>query len=337
MKTAEKENEITTEPLRWGLVGAGHIAGEFADDMRVTQSGRVVAIGSRTQEAADRFADKFDIPKRHASYEALVTDPDVEVVYVATPHPMHHRNAMLALEAGKSVLVEKAFTMNAGEARELVDSARAKGLFLMEAMWTRFLPHIAEIRRLVATGEVGDVVTVIADLGHRFAPDPASRFFAPELGGGALLDCGVYPVSLASMVLGKPAQVMAMITPAFTGVDGLTSMMFGYASGAQAVLTCNLSANTPARATIVGSEARIEIDGPFFAHASFTLTRSDGTATRFEPLHEGNGLHYEADEVQRCLGAGLLESPTMPLDESISVMETMDAVLAQAPAHPQTT
>ncbi len=322
---------MTTEPLRWGLIGSGLIANKFADDLTVTNSGRIVAIGSRNQESADRFADKFGIPNRHASYEALVADPDVEVVYVATPHPMHFANALLALEAGKPALVEKAFTMNADQARELVASARSKGLFLMEAMWTRFLPHIAEVNRLLATGALGEVVTVMADHGQWFPKDPAFRLFAPELGGGALLDCGVYPVSFASMVLGKPVRIVALVTPAFTGVDGQTSMLFGYASGAQAVLNCTSSAKTPVIATIVGTEARIEIDSLFYAPSSFTLIPRDGGAARFEPPHEGNGLHYEADEVARCLRTGLLESPLMPLDESIAIMETMDTVVAQAP------
>jgi predicted dehydrogenase len=312
------------------LIGSGQIASAFADDLTLTDSGRVVAIGSRSQESADRFADKFDIPNRHASYEALVADPAVEVVYVGTPHPMHYANALLALEAGKPVLVEKPFTMNADEARQLIDRARSKGLFLMEAMWTRCLPHIVEIGRLLADGALGDIVTVMADHGQFFPKDPASRLFARELGGGVLLDCGVYPVSFASMVLGKPARVVALITPAFTGVDGQTSMLFGFASGAQAVLTCTSSARTPTRAAIVGTEARIEIDSFFYAPSTFTLIRRDGSATRFEPPHEGNGLHYEADEVARCLRAGLLESPLMPLDETLEIVETLDTVIAQA-------
>jgi predicted dehydrogenase len=299
--------------------------------MALTNSGRVVAIGSRSQEAADRFGDRFNVPKRHARYEALVADPDVDAVYVATPHPLHHANALLALEAGKAVLVEKAFTMNAEQARHLVGAARAKGLFLMEAMTMRFLPHITEIARLVASGALGEIVTVVADLGHRFPIDAASRFFAPELGGGVLLDCGVYPLSLASLVLGKPSQVRGLITPAFTGVDGQTSMLLGFPSGAQAVLTCNSSADTPTLAAIVGTEARIEVDSPFYAPSSFTVTRRDGSATRVAPAHLGTGLHYEADEVERCVRAGLSESPLMPLDESVWIMETIDAVLGQAP------
>ncbi len=319
-----------TEPLGWGLIGTGGIAETFAADLSHTDSGRVAAVGSRHMDSANRFADRFNIPKRHAGYEALVADPDVDVVYVATPHPMHHANGLLALRAGKPALVEKAFTMTAAEAEDLVATARAEGLFLMEAMWTRFLPHIAVIRRLIDERALGDIVTVTADHGQWFEHDPEFRLFAPELGGGALLDLGVYPVSFASMVLGTPDRIVTLVDPTFTGVDGQTSMLFGYASGAQAVLTCTLSAKSPTRAAIVGTDARIEIDGEFYAPTSFTLISRTGERTHFEESHEGRGLWHQADEVARCLREGLLESPLMPLDESISIMQTMDAVLAHS-------
>jgi predicted dehydrogenase len=320
---------MTTEPLGWGLIGTGMIATAFAKDMTLTRSGRVVAVGSRSKESAEVFATAFDIPNRHGSYEALVADPEVDVVYVATPHPMHHANTLLALQAGKPVLVEKAFTMNSTEARELVAAARSRDLFLMEAMWTRFLPHIAEINRLVAEGALGEIISVTADHGQWFTKDAAFRLFAPELGGGALLDLGIYPVSFASMILGQPDRIVSLITPAFTGVDGSTSMVFGYSNGAQAVLTCTLSAKTPTRAVIAGTEARIEIEGDFYGPSDFRLIGRDSTATVFAPAHEG-GLRYEADEVARCVRGGLTESPLMPLDETVAIMETMDAVVAQA-------
>ncbi|MGA9762654.1 MAG: Gfo/Idh/MocA family oxidoreductase [Gaiellaceae bacterium] len=319
-----------TEPLRWGLIGTGWIADSFATDLAFTGSGRAIAVGSRRIETANAFADRFDIPNRHASYEALVADPDVDVVYVATPHPMHHPNTLLALRAGKPVLVEKPFTMNAAEVRELVAAARAEKLFLMEAMWTRFLPHIVRIRQLIAEGALGEIVTVSADHGQWFAQDPAFRLFAPELGGGALLDLGVYPVSFASMLLGAPESIAAVVEPAFTGVDGQTSMLFGYASGAQAVLGCTSLAKSPTRAAIVGTEARIEIDGDFYTPSPFTLITRSGERTRYDEPFQGRGMWYQADEVARCLREGLLESPLMPLDESISIMQTIDAVLAQA-------
>lgn len=317
------------EPLRWGIMGTGSIADTFAADLRHTNSGIAVAVGSRSEAGARRFGDAHGIRKCHSSYRALVLDPDVDVVYVATPHPMHRDNALMALEHGKPVLVEKAFTMNAGEAAELVEASRSHGLFLMEAMWTRFLPHVVEIRRLLSEGVLGEIVTVTADHGKWFAPDPEFRLFAPKLGGGALLDLGVYPVSFASMVLGTPDRILAMVDPAFTGVDGQTSMLFGHPGGAQAVLTCTSSAASPTRAAIVGTEGRIEIDHGFYAPTSFTLIPRKGTPVRFDQPHLGRGLYHEADEVARCLEAGSLESSVMPLDESVSIMATMDVVLAQ--------
>jgi predicted dehydrogenase len=317
---------MTNEHLRWGIMGTGGIAGAFAEDLKLTDSGVVVAVGSRSSGSADVFADRLGIPTRYGSYEALANDPDVDVVYVATPHPMHHGNARLALEAGKPVLVEKPFTMNAEEARDLVDLARSKNLFLMEAMWTRFLPHIRHVRDLLPG--LGRIVTVAADHGQWFAEDPAFRLFAPELGGGALLDLGIYPVSFASMVLGAPERVAAMATPAFTGVDAQMSMLFGYANGAQAVLGCTLRAVSPTTATIVGTDARIEIEGPFYAPASFTFVPREGERTRHEYADEGRGLRHQADEVALRLAAGETESPLMPLAETVSIMATMDEVLA---------
>jgi predicted dehydrogenase len=321
---------VADGPVRWGILGTGGIAGAFAADLQLTDSGVAAAVGSRSQVAADRFADEFGIASRHASYESLVADPDVDVVYVATPHPMHHDNAILALRAGKHVLVEKPFTMNAAEAREIVAVARERGLFAMEAMWTRFLPHTAVIRDWLAQGVLGDVVTVTADHGQWFAEDARSRLFAPELGGGALLDLGVYPVSFASMVLGTPSRIVSLSDPAFTGVDGQTSMLFGYDGGAQAVLTCTLRAKSPTRAAIVGTDARIEVEGNFYAPATVTLIPRKGSPALVESGHEGRGLRHQADEVARRLAAGDAESPLMPLDETISIMETMDTVLAQA-------
>jgi predicted dehydrogenase len=320
---------VVDSPVRWGILGTGGIARTFAKDLKLTDSGVVTAVGSRSRASADAFGAELDIPTRHGSYEALVADPDVDVIYVATPHPMHHDNAILALRAGKHVLVEKPFTMNADEAREVVAAARETGLFAMEAMWTRHLPHVAVIRDWLAQGVPGDIVTVTADHGQWFAEDPEFRLFAPKLGGGALLDLGVYPVSFASMVLGTPSRVVALSDPAFTGVDAQTSMLFGYANGAQAVLTCTLRAKSPTRAAIVGTEATIEVDGPFYAPAAVTLTPRIGEPTRVAAPHEGRGLRHQADEVARRLLAGEAESPLMPLDETITIMETMDMVLSQ--------
>jgi predicted dehydrogenase len=318
--------------LRWGILGTGLVADMFATDLTLTDSGVVAAVGSRSRGSADRFAREHGVDRAHASYESLVADPDVDVVYVATPHPMHRDNAILALEAGKPVLVEKPFTMNALEAREVVAVARENGLFAMEAMWTRFLPHIAVINDWLAQGLLGEIVSVSADHGQWFAEDPEFRLFAPELGGGALLDLGIYPVSFASMVLGTPERIVSISDPAFTGVDAQTSMLFGYESGAHAVLTCTLRAKSPTAAAIVGTEARIEIEGDFYAPASIRLIPRVGEPTAVISEHQGRGLRHQADEVARRLAAGDLESPLMSLAETIAIMETMDTVLAQGAA-----
>jgi predicted dehydrogenase len=318
------------EPLRWGIISTGGIARTFVNDLQYTDSGVAVAVGSRTTDAANTFGDRFGIDRRYASYEELVRDPDVDAVYVGTPHPMHFENATLALEAGKPVLVEKAFTMSSREAVDLIALAREKNLFLMEAMWTRFLPHVAAVNELIATGTIGDIVSVEADHGQHFDFDPASRWFSPELGGGALLDLGVYPVSFASMLLGTPSKMVTMIDLAPTGVDRQVSMIFGYENGAQAYLNTTTSAKTPTTATISGTKARIEIDGDFYAPSAFTVITRGGEARRYEFSTQGRGLHYEASEVARCVRSGLLESPLMPLSETESIMRTMESVLASS-------
>jgi predicted dehydrogenase len=317
-----------SQPLRWGILGTGGIARTFVNDLAFTNDGVAVAVGSRSLATADTFGVEFNVPRRYGSYRELVQDDGVDAVYVATPHPMHFADASLALEHGKPVLVEKAFTMTGAEARDLVALARSRDLFLMEAMWTRFLPHIVTLRELISVGQLGEIVTVEADHGQWFSHDPTFRLFAPELGGGALLDLGVYPVSFSSMILGTPDRVVAMIEPAFTGVDGQTSMLFGFANGAQAVLNCTSSARTGTRACVSGTEARVEIEGDFYAPSSFSVISRKGERERVEFATKGRGLHYEAHEVARCLREGLKESPFMPLDESVSIMETMDRVLS---------
>jgi predicted dehydrogenase len=323
----------TERPLAWGVIGTGRIASAFVADLELTDSGSAVAVGSRSLGSADEFAARHGIPNQHASYADLAADPEIDAVYVATPHPMHRDSAVLALEAGKPVLVEKPFAMNASEAGEIAGLARERKLFAMEAMWTRFLPHMVEIRRLLTAGELGTIVSVSADHGQWFDEDPDSRLFAPALGGGALLDLGIYPVSFASMVLGPPDRVAAVVDPAFTGVDAQVTMAFGYESGAQASLACTLRARSPTRAAIVGTDARIEIDGDFYRPSAFELITRSGERSRFEPDHRGHGLRHQADEVARCLAGNLIESPVMPLDETVSIAATMDDVLAAAKHH----
>jgi predicted dehydrogenase len=317
-----------SDPIRWGILGTGGIARTFAGDLAYTDDGVVAAVGSRSQSSADSFGDRFNVPRRYDSYDELVHDDQIDAVYVATPHPMHFENASLALAAEKPVLVEKAFTMTGQEARDLVAQARTQGLFLMEAMWTRFLPHVIALRELIGAGRLGEIVSFEADHGQWFALDPAFRLFAPELGGGALLDLGVYPISFASMLLGTPERIAAAVEPAFTGVDGQVSMVFSYESGAQSTLTCTSLARTATRACVSGTDARVEIAGDFYAPTTMALITRDGEREEFRFDTQGRGLHYEAQEVARCLREGRLESDTMPLDESVEIMETMDQILA---------
>jgi len=316
--------------FRWGILGTGWIADRFADDLKRLSGHELAAVGSRTADSAQAFAAKFDVPRAHGSYEALVADTNVDVVYVASPHPWHHEHTLLALNAGKHVLVEKPFAIDAREAAEMAALARKKGLFLMEAMWTRFLPHIAALRAVIQSGVLGRLVSVQADHGQWFAENPDHRIFAKRLGGGALLDLGIYPVSFAWLVLGAPSKITAVSAPAFTGVDGQTSMLLQYAGGAHAVLTTAAVSVTPTRAAVVGTEARVEIDRMFFTPSSFTVIHRDGRVLqRYDLPYEGNGLREQAAEVGRCLAAGLKESSLLPLDESVAIMGTLDEVRRQ--------
>jgi predicted dehydrogenase len=324
--------------VRWGVVGTGGIAAKFVADLGLLPDAEVVAVGSRSADGAEIFGERFAIGRRHGSYAELVADPQIDAVYVATPHPFHAEHALQAIAAGKPVLVEKPFAMNACEARRVVEAARAANVFCMEAMWTRFLPHMVRLRELLAEGVLGEILALSADQGVRFTPDPEHRLFAPELGGGALLDLGIYPFSFASMVLGVPETIRASATAAFTGVDQTTSAVLTYPGGAHAVLICTSAASTPMRAWIAGSEGRIEIDRPWYQASSFTLTRRDGRTERYETPPDvvragahgpAKGMRFEAAEMARCLRAGLSESPMMPLDETVSIVGTLDEVRDQ--------
>src|SRR5690625_2269815 len=322
------EDPRSAPALRWGILGPGWIANAFVAAMKAGTQQQVVAVGSRDEPRARAFAEKWDVAGVYCSYEELVADPNVDVVYVATPHSHHRDHALQAIAAGKHVLVEKAFTRNANEAREVVDAARQKQVFCMEAMWTRFLPHMVALRKLLADGAVGDIVNLQADQGQFFPFQAAHRLYDPRLAGGALLDLGIYPVSFAHDILGEPSRVHAVGTLTPSNVDGQVSLIFAYDSPAQAELSTTLWARTATRASIAGTAGRIDIDGPFYTPTGFTLERLDGTTFRFEkPLT--HGLHFQAAEVARRVSAGELESPLMPLDESVQIMSVLDEVRGQ--------
>ena len=315
--------------LHWGVLGTGSIAAQFARDLVHLPAARIVAVGSRTQESADRFADAHDIEVRHASYADLVLEEQVDAVYVATPHPVHRECALLAIDAGKPVLVEKPFALNAIEAQEIVRAARDAGTFCMEAMWTRFLPYVVAIRELIAAGRLGELRSVRADFGELFPVDATHRAYAPELGGGALLDLGVYPVSFAMMLLGPPTDIKALHHEAPTGVDGQTVVVMRHENGALSQSSCSFEAKASNTASIHGALGRIEVDGDFYAHSAFRIITSDGDVEVVDIPHVGRGLRHQAAEVARCLAAGLTESPVLTLDDTLAVMETMDEVRRQ--------
>lgn len=316
-------------PTRWGLLGTGNIARQFATDFRLHTGGSIVAVGSRSLDTAHAFADEFGILGRHGDYASLVADDSVDAVYVATPHTSHEECALLAIDQGKPVLVEKPFTINAAQARRVVEAARAREVFVMEAMWTRFLPHIEQLRSLVSGGALGDVRSLTADFGERFTREPGARAFDPAAAGGALLDLGVYPVSLASMIFGAPASIHAAAALTPTGVDAQTSVTLTYDGGAMAVVFASIEAHSATRASINGTSARVEIDGDFLAPAAMRLMRDHEVVEEFPLGHEGRGLRHQAAELERCVAAGLLESPVMPLDESVEIMATMDEIRRQ--------
>ncbi|WP_125773119.1 Gfo/Idh/MocA family protein [Antribacter gilvus] len=316
-------------PVRWGVLGAGNIASSFADGVRESTRAAVVAVGSRDLAKAEAFATAHAPGARaHGTYEELVSDPDVDVVYVATPHSHHHEHALLAIRAGKHVLVEKAFTRNTPEAQEVLAAAKEAGVFCMEAMWTRFLPHVAALRGVIARGEIGEVVTVSADFDIKVPYDPAHRLFAPELAGGALLDLGIYPLAFAHDLLGVPSAVTAVGTLAATGVDDHLSMVLSYDSGAQALLHTSTRAQGPCTAVVVGTEGRIEVDNWFFTPTGFRVVRNDGATWDYEGFR-GEGKQYEAAEVARRLAAGETESPRISWAATLEVMGLLDEVRRQ--------
>lgn len=316
------------EPIRWGILATGGIAGAFARALPFVPDSTLVAVGSRTADRAEAFGGQYAIPRRHGSYEALAADPEVDVIYVASPHAFHAEHAALCLEHGKAVLCEKAFTINAAEARRLVDAARSRKRFLMEALYTRHLPLVKEVKRRVDAGQIGDVRMVTANRCSRGGPfPPGGRHMTLALGGGSLLDVGIYVLSFAALFLGaRPQHVYGVGHLGETGADEHGALALSYDNGAVASLTFGLRTQNIDDARILGTEGMILIDAPFWGATRATIRMADGTEEVIERPIEGNGLNYEASEVVRCLREGALESPIMPLDDSVALMEVMDQV-----------
>lgn len=328
MSHPDAQDAANAPGLRWGIIGTGQIAKKFATGLTSASGHALIAVGSRSAENAATFGDAFSVPNRHLSYEALVADPEVDVVYVATPHPYHREYSIMAMSAGKPVLCEKPFALNAGETREMIEYSRQHNVFLMEAMWPRFQPIYYWIREQIATGLLGDVRLILADVGWSGTFNPASRMYDPALGGGILLDCGVYALSLASMILGTPDKVTGFATLGKSNIDEQGVISLGYTNGALASLANTVQANPVMLARICGTDATFALT-EWWRPLDVTVHRQGKSSEviPFDPT--GNGFQYEAQEVARCIAAGLIESPIMPLDETLAIVETMDELRAQ--------
>ena len=314
--------------FKWGILGPGGIARAFAKDLQLLEGHEVAAVGSRTLSNAQEFAKTFG-GTAYGSYEELVADPTVDAIYVATPHPSHKENVITALNAGKPVLCEKPFAVNAHEAREMVAAAEKNGVALMEAMWARFLPHYADVREIIASGVLGQILTVQADHGQRLADRNIPRLVEPSLAGGALLDLGIYPVSFAHMILGNPAKITASAVLTDKGVDAQTSMIFDYADGAQAILTTTMIEQTPCRAVVAGVNGWLEIDRTFYNPTSMRVVLFDGSVTQYPHTYTGHGLREQAEAFKKLVQSGKNQSEILTWKDTVDIMGTLDAVRSQ--------
>ncbi|MEY3803523.1 MAG: hypothetical protein RL126_667 [Actinomycetota bacterium] len=315
-----------SQEFKWGILGTGGIALAFARDLTFLNNHLVAAVGSRTKEKAEEFAIEFPGCTAHGSYEKLVTNPEIDAIYVATPHPMHFTNTILALKAGKPVLCEKPFSINASQARAMVEASIENNVALLEAMWMRFLPHIHQVRKIITSGVLGDIISVTADHGQRLADQGIARLVEPSLAGGALLDLGIYPVSFAHMVLGVPEKVQASAVMTDKGVDASTSILFTYASGAQAILTTTMIAQTPCRAVVSGVNGWLEIDRTFYNPTTMRVHLYDGTTTEYPSNYQGHGLREQAIEFANIVSTGKFESEYLTHKHTLEIMELMDLI-----------
>lgn len=314
--------------IRWGILGCGKIANKFASDLKLVGDGVLSAIASRDSLKLESFSKEHKPALVFNSYEALVECADVDAIYVATPHGMHYDNVMLCLQFGKAVLCEKAFALNLAQAREMIEFARRKKVFLMEAFWTKFLPQYERVMEIIGSGRIGDVKLIQSDFGFK-APEPrAQRLFDPLLGGGSLLDIGIYPVFMAQSILGKPTQVHAFITPYESGVDEQCAITMKFAGGALAVLSSTFAVETPVEAMIAGTEGRIVMRNRFHNAVATVELVIGRQAPEIIQVHgePGFGYQFEIRHVNECLKKGLTESPVMTHADTLMLMETLDRV-----------
>lgn len=315
---------IAKQNFRWGIIGTGGIARTFARDIAHLEGNEIAAVGSRTLSNSQDFTKEFPATA-FGSYEELVAS-DLDAVYVATPHSLHAENSILALNAGKPVLCEKPFAVNATQAEAMIQASQKNSVALMEAMWSRFLPHYQIVREIVQSGELGELVALYADHGQPLPADRYYRLHAPELAGGALLDLGIYPISLAFMVLGEPDSIIASSQPTESGVDAQTSMIFSYFTGQQAVMTTTLKVRTPCTAQIIGTKGRINIDSNFYTPTSMQVIIEGKLAREYPKTYIGHGIREQASEFAQVVRSGELESSIMSQLESLAIMQVMDEI-----------
>ncbi len=314
--------------IRWGVIGPGAIATGFAEAMQLVDGGAITAVASRAAERAEAFGDRFAIPTRYGDYDSLAADPDVDVVYVATPHSRHEADTLSFLRAGKHVLCEKPLALNARQAVHMAEEARSRDLFLMEAIWSRFLPAYRSLVDLIGEGRIGEPLLVEADFGFRRPVAPDHRHFARELGGGALLDLGIYPVQLCALVLGPIERVVADAVVGQTGVDEVVAAVLHHPEGRLGVTKAALRVSMTCTARIAGTDGVIDLPAMMHCPNSLTVTGPAGVE-HIDASYEGNGLRFEIDEVHRCLSDGRTESGVITLDASVALAMALDAIRAQ--------
>lgn len=320
-----------TDTINWGILATSGIAEVFTEDLKLLPDARVTAVASRSGERARAFAEKHGIPNAHGSWYDLAADDDVDIIYIANTHDGHYAAARHCLENGKAVLCEKPFTVNLAQATELIDLARSRNLFLMEAMWMRHNPAIRRLHQAVTDGLIGEVTSVNATFGLAGGFGPEHRLRNPDLAGGALLDLGVYPLALSQLILGKPATIQASATLTPEGVDATTGMVLGHDGGAIATLACSITSDMPIVASVNGTGGHVTLPAPFFRPTRYLVGRGGGENEPevIDVPHDGTGYVHQAVEAMRCLRAGLIESPIVPWRSTLDIMATMDEIRAR--------
>lgn len=317
-----------TKKIRWGILGCGRIAHKFASDLKRVADAELIAVASRDLARATQFGGEYGVQFIFDDYADLASSPAVDVIYIATPHGFHYEHVMLCLQHRKAILCEKAFALNMLQLEEMIAFARKQKVFLMEAFWTKFLPQYEEVMRVIREGKLGEIKMIHADFGFK-APEPKSqRLYDPELGGGSLLDIGIYPVFLAQSILGKPVEIQAMMTPYDTGVDEQCAITMKFDNGALAILSSTFAVDTPVEAMIAGTSGRIQMRTRFHnVSTTVEMISANDTVQKLEVMREeGLGYQFEARHVGDCLRKGLTESPVMSHSDSLLLMETLDRI-----------